>query len=360
MFVDGTPEEWRQITNVNVIALCLCSKLTVNSLKERGLDDGHIINISSICGHQVLVGSSHFYTGTKFAVRALSEGLRQELQAANSGIKLSLQKLMLMWYTVVMGIVARQEKSNKMEKWVGRVAMVTGASSGIGAAICEDLVKHGMKVVGAARRIEKMQNEKGTFLPVQCDVTKDEDTYALFDKIKETFGGVDVCVNNAGMVGCGLDLLNGKPEEWRQISNVNVIALCLCSKLTVNSLKERGLDDGHIINISSIAAHQVLPLDISFTRTNLLFEPFRGLRQELQAANSGIKLSVVSPGLVKTEFVNQMTETPEFAKQVFESNTSLKSEDIAHSVSQILSAPPYMEVLDMIVAPRGVLKLDLK
>ncbi|RXG51408.1 hypothetical protein Avbf_11781, partial [Armadillidium vulgare] len=69
----------------------LCSKLTVNSLKERGLDDGHIINISSIAARQVLpFGSSHFYTGTKFAVRALSEGLRQELQAANSGIKLSV------------------------------------------------------------------------------------------------------------------------------------------------------------------------------------------------------------------------------------------------------------------------------
>ncbi|RXG58385.1 17-beta-hydroxysteroid dehydrogenase 13 [Armadillidium vulgare] len=218
-----------------------------------------------------------------------------------------------------------------MEKWKGRVAMVTGASSGIGAAICEDLVKHGMKVVGAARRIEKMQyifkyklkqfyivprlgeklkNEKGTFLPVECDVTKDEDIYALFDKIKETFGGVDVCVNNAGTVGYGLDLLNGKPEEWRQITNVNVIALCLCSKLTVNSLKERGLDDGHIINISSICGHQVLVGSSHFyTGTKFAVRALsEGLRQELQAANSGIKLSV----------------------------------------------------LDMIVAPRGVLKLDLK
>ncbi|RXG51411.1 hypothetical protein Avbf_11777 [Armadillidium vulgare] len=67
-----------------------------------------------------------------------------------------------------------------MEKWKGRVAMVTGASSGIGAAICEDLVKHGMKVVGAARKIEKMQ----------CDVTKDEDIYALFDKIKKLLEGL--------------------------------------------------------------------------------------------------------------------------------------------------------------------------
>ncbi|KAB7497057.1 Dehydrogenase/reductase SDR family member 11 [Armadillidium nasatum] len=228
-----------------------------------------------------------------------------------------------------------------MEKWKGRVALVTGASSGIGAAICEDLVKHGMKVVGAARRIEKMQelgeklkNEKGTFLPVQCDVTKDEDIYNLFDKIKETFGGVDVCVNNAGTLGYVLDLLKGTPEEWRQISNVNVIALCLCSKLTVNSLKERGLDDGHIINISSICGHQVLVGSSRFyTGTKFAVRALsEGLRQELQAANSGIKISVVSPGLVKTEIVNQITENPEYAKQV----------------------------LDIIVAPRGSLKLDSK
>ncbi|KAB7503568.1 putative oxidoreductase [Armadillidium nasatum] len=244
-----------------------------------------------------------------------------------------------------------------MEKWKGRVALVTGASSGIGAAICEDLVKHGMKVVGAARRIEKMQelgeklkNEKGTFLPVQCDVTKDEDIYNLFDKIKETFGGVDVCVNNAGTLGYVLDLLKGTPEEWRQISNVNVIALCLCSKLTVNSLKERGLDDGHIINISSICGHQILVGSSRFyTGTKFAVRALsEGLRQELQAANSGIKISVVSPGLVKTEIVNQITENPEYAKQVFELNTSLKSEDIAQSV------------LDIIVAPRGSLKLDSK
>ncbi|KAB7497738.1 Dehydrogenase/reductase SDR family member 11 [Armadillidium nasatum] len=145
--------------------------------------------------------------------------------------------------------------------------------------------------------------------------------------------------------------VDGTPEEWRQITNVNVIALCLCSKLTVNSLKERGLDDGHIINISSIAAHRVPPIGSFHFYTGTKFAVralSEGLRQELQAANSGIKLSVVSPGLVKTEILDKITENPEFAKQVFELNTSLKSEDIAHSV------------LDMIVKPKGVLKVDFK
>ncbi|RXG51523.1 putative oxidoreductase [Armadillidium vulgare] len=232
-----------------------------------------------------------------------------------------------------------------MEKWQGRVALVTGASSGIGEAICENLVKNGMKVVGAARRINNMQMMTYT---------------ALFDKIKETFGGVDVCINNAGFFGTGLNLLSGTPEEWRQMTNVNVIALCLCSKLTVNSLKERGLDDGHIINISSLAGHKVYPFGEShfYTGTKHAVQALsEGLRQELQADNSGIKLSVVSPGLVKTEVFNHIHGSSMYDK-IYEGNTSLKSEDIADLVSQILSAPPYMEVLDIIVAPRGRFSLE--
>ncbi|KAB7493682.1 NADPH-dependent 1-acyldihydroxyacetone phosphate reductase [Armadillidium nasatum] len=188
-----------------------------------------------------------------------------------------------------------------MERWSGRVALVTGASSGIGAAVCENLVKNKLNVVGAARRIERMQdlaeklkNEEGTFLPVKCDVTKDEDVFAVFDKIKETFGGVDVCVNNAGIVGTGPGLLDGTPEEWRQIFNVNVIAACLCSKLTVNSIRERNLDEGHIINISSLAGHFVYPTASIHFYTGSKFALralSEGLRQELQEDSTGIKVS---------------------------------------------------------------------
>ncbi|KAL7635027.1 UNVERIFIED_CONTAM: hypothetical protein RMT77_014012 [Armadillidium vulgare] len=220
-----------------------------------------------------------------------------------------------------------------------------------------------MKVVGAARRIErledlaeKVKNEKGSFLPVKCDVTKDEDIYALFGKIKETFGGVDVCVNNAGIVGSGANLLNGTPEEWRQITDVNVIAVCLCSKLTVESIRERNLDDGHIINISSLAGHYIDNIETLHFYTGSKFALralSEGLRQELQAANSGIKLSVISPGLVKTEILQNIPKDCDFSEKVMEMNPWMKSEDIALSVVQILSAPSYMEVLDVLLAPTG-------
>ncbi|RXG51292.1 hypothetical protein Avbf_06769, partial [Armadillidium vulgare] len=192
-----------------------------------------------------------------------------------------------------------------MEKWNGRVALVTGASSGIGSAVCEYLVKNGMKVVGAARRIErledlaeKVKNEKGSFLPVKCDVTKDEDIYALFGKIKETFGGVDMVHQRNG---AKLLILAG-----HYIDNIETLHFYTGSKFALRALSE-------------------------------------GLRQELQAANSGIKLSVISPGLVKTEILQNIPKDCDFSEKVMEMNPWMKSEDIALSVVQILSAPSYME-----------------
>ncbi|XP_013388591.1 dehydrogenase/reductase SDR family member 11-like [Lingula anatina] len=96
-----------------------------------------------------------------------------------------------------------------MDRWTGRVALVTGASKGIGAAIVRALVKNGMVVVGCARHVEGMQktaavleNEKGRLIPMKCDLTKTEEIESMFQEIKEQLGGVDVCVNNAGVNLC--------------------------------------------------------------------------------------------------------------------------------------------------------------
>ncbi|CAL4087107.1 unnamed protein product, partial [Meganyctiphanes norvegica] len=94
-----------------------------------------------------------------------------------------------------------------MNRWTGRVALVTGASVGIGAAICRTLVAQGMKVVGAARNVHKVQalaaelkdHHPGSLMAVKCDVSKDTDIMDLFADIKQLHGGVDACINNAGM-----------------------------------------------------------------------------------------------------------------------------------------------------------------
>ncbi|KAG0709126.1 Dehydrogenase/reductase SDR family member 11 [Chionoecetes opilio] len=107
-----------------------------------------------------------------------------------------------------------------MERWSGRVALVTGASAGIGASVARRLVAEGMRVVGAARSVERVQaladelkGQPGTLIPIKCDITKDDQVMSMFARIKRELGGVDVCVNNAGLA-VFKDLLEGSPEEW--------------------------------------------------------------------------------------------------------------------------------------------------
>ncbi|KAB7496427.1 Dehydrogenase/reductase SDR family member 11, partial [Armadillidium nasatum] len=188
-----------------------------------------------------------------------------------------------------------------MERWNGRVALVTGASVGIGAAICKVLVGAGMKVVGAARGVEKIQElsnslkkEKGSLTAVKCDLTKEEDIRHLFKEIKAKFGGVDVCINNAGFA-YNISLLDGTPTEWKNMMDVNVIAVCLCSKLAIQSMRERGVDDGHIVNVSSTGGHRIpnMPGAHFYCGTKFaLMAVSEGLRQEMRELKSHIRISV--------------------------------------------------------------------
>ncbi|EZA60100.1 Dehydrogenase/reductase SDR family member, partial [Ooceraea biroi] len=143
-----------------------------------------------------------------------------------------------------------------MDHWKGKVALVTGASVGIGAAIVRELAKNGMKVIAVARRLEKLQelvaNIKGEYkadiYPLQCDVQKEEDILRVFKWANENLGGVDVLVNNAGVV-YNDPIIEGSTRNYRNIMEVNVIAVAICSREFVKSIKQRNTS-GHIINIS--------------------------------------------------------------------------------------------------------------
>ena len=105
-----------------------------------------------------------------------------------------------------------------MKKWVGKFALVTGASVGIGFSIAEKLVKTGVNVIGCARNIEKLREiaakwdgEKGQFHPIQCDLRKEKDILSMFKFIKENFGVLHVCINNAGLAHI-VSLLEGNTD----------------------------------------------------------------------------------------------------------------------------------------------------
>ena len=125
-----------------------------------------------------------------------------------------------------------------MERWEGKVAIVTGASVGIGAAIAKALVEHGVKVIGCARNVQKLEELASTITPkgpgsfkaVQCDVKKEDDVKAVFDIARKEFKGLHILVNNAGL-GHAAPLLEGSTEQFRDMMEVNVIGRFLQLKM---------------------------------------------------------------------------------------------------------------------------------
>ncbi|KAG2459025.1 DHR11 reductase, partial [Polypterus senegalus] len=223
-----------------------------------------------------------------------------------------------------------------MERWKGRVALVTGASVGIGAAIARALVQHGMKVVGCSRSVDKIEKlaaecqsagYSGTLVPYKCDLSNEEEILSMFSAIKTLHQGVDVCINNAGLAHAEA-LLCGKTEGWRNMIDVNVLALSICTREAYQSMKERNIDDGHIININSPHLEPV-PV-IQYIRHNV-------------------------PPDIKSEpdmAVQYVTKRMEKAGAIsgHGNHSCLKAEDIAIAVTYVLSAPPHVQVSIYIVA----------
>ncbi|KAJ8368359.1 hypothetical protein SKAU_G00083870 [Synaphobranchus kaupii] len=248
-----------------------------------------------------------------------------------------------------------------MERWKGRVALVTGASVGIGAAVARTLVQHGMKVVGCARNVEKIEKLSaecqsagypGTLVPYKCDLSSEEEILSMFSAIKTLHRGVDVCINNAGL-GCAEPLLSGKTDGWRTMMNVNVLALSICTREAYQSMKERSVDDGHIININSMGGHRVVPNSdghfYSATK-HAVTALTEGLRQELREAKTHIRASCISPGLVETEFAFRLyNNNPGKAAAIYEHIKCLEANDIASAVTYVLGAPPHVQIGDVLM-----------
>ncbi|KAF3692602.1 Dehydrogenase/reductase SDR family member 11 17-beta-hydroxysteroid dehydrogenase [Channa argus] len=286
-----------------------------------------------------------------------------------------------------------------MDRWRGRVALVTGASVGIGAAIVKELVRFGMRVVGCARDIEKLQilaaecqtaGYSGVFMPFKCDLNNEEEILSMFSAIKEQHKGVDVCINNAGLA-LPEPLLSGKTSGWKNLLNrhrfkesfctalgsavppnfylpldvlqVNVLALSICTREAYQSMKERNVDDGHIVNINSVCGHQVLHLtDMHFyTATKFAVTALtESLRQELRDANTNIRATSISPGMVETEFAWRLhRDNPAKAVAKYSQFKPLEAVDVANAVIYVLSAPPNVQIEDIQVQAVGQVSLPL-
>ncbi|XP_069683482.1 farnesol dehydrogenase-like [Periplaneta americana] len=245
-----------------------------------------------------------------------------------------------------------------MQRWAGRVAMVTGASSGIGAAITKELVNKGLRVVGMARRIDNiealsasLQSAPGQLYPVKADLTLENEVSSVFRWVKSNLGGVDILVNSAGTASAN-SLVDGPIENWRYILELNILGLSICTKEALQSMKERNVDDGHIVHINSVSGHIVPPVSdpvfmyAASKAANVSLT--EGLRRELVQMNSKIRVTSISPGMVRTDLAEASGLT-----DPYEDNPYLEPQDVADAVLYALGTPPHVQVHELIIRPIG-------
>jgi NADP-dependent 3-hydroxy acid dehydrogenase YdfG len=238
----------------------------------------------------------------------------------------------------------------------GKVAIVTGASSGIGYATSMALAKAGAKVAAGARRTDKLKSLEseiaksgGEVLIQKLDVTKKADCDSFVDAVVKKWGTVDILVNNAGLMPLSF-FKSFKVDEWDQMIDVNIKGVLYCTAAAIPHMINK--KSGHIVNISSVAGRIVFPAGSVYCATKHAVTAFsEGLRQEFsQRAN--VRVTCIEPGVVDTELNNTITDKSlekfvEATKQM----AALHAEDIANAILFAVDSPSHMNVNEILVRP---------
>ena len=237
-----------------------------------------------------------------------------------------------------------------------KIAIVTGASSGIGYATALALAKAGAKVAIAARRTDRLQQLEneikksgGQCLIVTCDVTKRKDCESLIDNVIKKWNRIDILVNNAGIMPLSF-IKSLKIDEWEQMVDVNIKGVLFCTGAAVPHMIKQ--NSGHIINLSSIAGRVVFAAGSVYCATKYAVRAFsEGLRQELSIRNN-IRVTTIEPGIVATELTNTITEKAlESFLKYAQTIETLKSEDIANAIMFAVESPSHVNVNEIMVRP---------
>lgn len=252
----------------------------------------------------------------------------------------------------------------KMKRWSGKVAVVTGASTAIGAAISKELVRAGMIVCALARRRDKVEKLRASLFDVagnlncvECDITEEEDVKHAFGWIESAYGGVDLLVNNAGIVTKCLLTEKGNTKDLYKTMETNIIGLCLCTREAIKSMKSRDVH-GQIINVNSIFGHKVhqavpgtRPLNGMYPASKYAVTAITEcIRQELIYLETTIKVSSISPGLVDGDIVAHYTESE---NDLVKYMPKLKPEDVAEAVIYAITTPDHVQIHELIIKPMG-------
>jgi NADP-dependent 3-hydroxy acid dehydrogenase YdfG len=223
----------------------------------------------------------------------------------------------------------------------GKTAIVTGASSGIGAATARALVDNGVRVAGGARRVDRLETE----VALELDVTDPAKCERFVEQAVAELGGLDILVNNAGL-GLGREPFDESREEDEQtVLETNVHGVMRLTRLCLPHIR----DGGHIVNLGSVAGRQPYENAAVYVTSKFAVRGFTyALREDL--LGRPIHLTTVDPGLVETNFSRvRFRGDEEKAKAVYANVEPLRPEDIAECIVFALTRPPHVNVDELVV-----------
>ena len=238
----------------------------------------------------------------------------------------------------------------------GRVALVTGASSGIGEATAVALSRAGAKVAVVARRRERLEQlvlrlaAKGSdTLLIEADLREEGEAQRCVAETEAAFGRLDILVNNAGVMYLE-PIADAKPEHWVRMMELNLLAVMLASQAALPGMRKRR--DGHIVNVSSTAGRIANPNASAYAATKSGVVAFsESLRREAYMDN--VRVCVIEPGIVETELREHIAHAP--TKQALDglaaSMRQLTSQDVANAILWVVSQPPHVNINEVLMRP---------
>lgn len=241
--------------------------------------------------------------------------------------------------------------------------LVTGASSGFGKAICQKLIADGYKVIGAARRVDKLselaRQLDDNFLPFQLDVTKKDAVENLLLSLPDKFKPIDILINNAGLALGMEPAYEANYADWEIMVNTNIIGLMHLTRIILPEMVKR--NSGYIINLGSTAGNYAYQGGNVYGATKAFVKQFSAnLRTDLLGKK--IRVTNIEPGLCgNTEFSNvRFHGNDKQAAAVYEGVEFIKPEDIANTVSWLVNSPKHFNVNNIEIMPTAQASGGLK
>lgn len=239
----------------------------------------------------------------------------------------------------------------------GKVAVITGASSGIGEGVAKKLAEKGVKVAAAARNeeklnqlVEKLQADGLDAFAVKMDVTNKESVHAAVDQIKAHYGNLDILINNAGIMPVS-DVDAFKVEEWEQMVDVNIKGVLNVTAAVLPEFIKQ--NSGHIINLSSIAGRKLFKGLGVYCGTKHFVAAFSDILRMEVGKKHNVRVTSIQPGAVATNLYDQISDAD--YKNAMESlkdqMTFLTPTDIANSMVYALESPDYVDVSEIFILP---------